>query len=142
MQEALAKINPEKTDSFKVGVARENFGFEVFPKWCEMIGVEEKDDAEITCQQFMDFYADVSMAVFDDAQFISLVSDSWKIQEAAHLKVDQKDLEHLVAVFRHSLQKKSTKGHHEEFVLRELFRGFERNNNGIVTLDILKGMLE
>lgn len=105
VQEALAKINPENADSFKVGVARENFGFEVFPKWCEMIGVEEKDDAEITCQQFMDFYADVSMAVFDDNQFITLVSDSWKIQEAAHLQVNQKDLEHLVAAFRHSLLK-------------------------------------
>lgn len=47
-----------------------------------------------------------------------------------------------MAAFRHCLLKQSTQGHHEEFVLRELFRGFERDNNGILTLDILKGMLE
>ena len=43
VQEALGKISEGK-DSFTVGQAREHFGFEVFPKWCEMIGVEEKDD--------------------------------------------------------------------------------------------------
>ena len=107
-----------------------------------MIGVEEKDDAEITSQQFLDFYADVSMAIFDDSQFIALVSDSWKIEEAAHLKVSQKDLEQLVAAFRHSLLKQSSKGHQEEFVLRELFRGFDRDSNGHLTLDILKAMLQ
>lgn len=60
----------------------------MFGKWCEMIGAQDKDDADITTQQFMDFYADVSMAVFDDDQFIALVSDSWKINEAGHLKVN------------------------------------------------------
>lgn len=92
VQEALGKVNPEKADSFTVGQARACFGFEVFDKWCEMLGVENKDDATITCKQFMDFYADVSMAVFDDGQFINLVSDSWKIQEATHLKVSKADL--------------------------------------------------
>ena len=35
----------------------------------------------------------------------------------------------------------STKQHNEEFVLRELFRAFERKNNGIVTVDIFRSML-
>lgn len=38
--------------------------------------------------------------------------------------------------------KQSTKNHNEEFVLRELFRTFERENNGVLTLAILKAMLE
>lgn len=107
-----------------------------------MIGVACEDDATISCKQFMDFYADVSLAVFDDQQFINLVSDSWKIQEAAHLKVNQKDLEQLVAAFRHSLMKQSTKNHHEEFVLRELFRNFDRDSNGKLTITELRAMLE
>ena len=90
----------------------------------------------------MDFYADVSMAVFDDQQFVNLVSDSWKINEVGSLKVNQKDLEHLVAAFRHSLMKQSSKNHLEEFVLRELFRTHDRNNNGQLTLSELKSMLE
>ena len=44
VEEALGKICGG-ADSFTVAQAREHFGFEVFPKWCEMIGVEEKDEA-------------------------------------------------------------------------------------------------
>ena len=90
----------------------------------------------------MDFYADVSLAVFDDQQFVNLVSDSWKIKEAGHAAINNKDVEHLVAAFRLALMKNSSKGHHEEFVLRELFRNFDRNSNGTVSLDILRAMLE
>lgn len=37
--------------------------------------------------------------------------------------------------------KKSTDRHLEETVLRELFRTYDRDNNGIVTLDILSQLL-
>ena len=47
VEEAFCKLCPSG-DSFTVAQAKENFGFEVFPKWCEMIGVEEKDDACIS----------------------------------------------------------------------------------------------
>lgn len=90
----------------------------------------------------MDFYADVSMAVFDDQQFINLVSDSWKVKEAQHLKVSKEEIANLVTSFRQCLMRFSKQQHHEEFVLRELFRAFERQNNGIVTVDICRSMLE
>ena len=35
----------------------------------------------------------------------------------------------------------STNYHHDEFVLRELFRSYDRNSNGVLTLDELRGML-
>ena len=50
VNEALAKINPEGKSSFTVGEAKEHFGFDVFNKWCEMMGVPEDDAAEITPQ--------------------------------------------------------------------------------------------
>ena len=54
----------------------------------------------------------------------------------------KKDIEQLVASFRKCLLKLSKYQHTEEFVLRELFRSFERNNNGIITCEIFKAMLE
>jgi Ca2+-binding EF-hand superfamily protein len=90
----------------------------------------------------MDFYADVSMAIFDDQQFINLVSDSWKIKEADYLKVSKEEIENLVTSFRKCLMRLSKQQHHEEFVLRELFRAFERQNNGIITVEIFRSMLE
>jgi Ca2+-binding EF-hand superfamily protein len=38
--------------------------------------------------------------------------------------------------------KKSNDRHLEETVLRELFRTYDRDNNGIVTVDILRQLLE
>ena len=64
------------------------------------MGIPEDDNYDVTCEQFMDFYADVSMAVFDDAAFLKLISDSWKVEEPAHLGVHQKDLELLVTTLR------------------------------------------
>lgn len=51
-------------------------------------------------------------------------------------------VEDLVTSFRKCLMRLSTQQHHEEFVLRELFRAFERKDNGIVTVDIFRSMLE
>ena len=81
------------------------------------------------------------MAIFDDAQFLNLLQDTWGIKEAAHIGVNIKDVEHLVAAFRFNIQKQSNARHTEEFVLRELFRQYDRSNNGEVTQDIVKGMM-
>lgn len=47
VQDALAKVNPSGADSFSVAAAKENFGYEVFDKWCEMIGVSNAEGATI-----------------------------------------------------------------------------------------------
>ena len=87
-------------DSFKLSVAKERFGFDVFSKWCEVMGVPEDDNCEVTSEQFCDFYADVSMTVFEDAAFLKLIGDSWKVEEPTHLAVHQKEVELLVAALR------------------------------------------
>ena len=48
----------------------------------------------------MDFYADVSMAIFEDAAFLKLIGDSWKVDEPTHLGVHQKEVELLVTALR------------------------------------------
>ena len=47
-------------------------------------------------EQFSDFYADISLAVFEDAKYIKLVEDSWRIEEPSFKQVTQKDLEALM----------------------------------------------
>lgn len=67
VQESLVQLSGSKTGSFTVGTAKAHFGFDGFNKWCEYFGVDAKNEShEITGQQFLDFYADISMAVFDD----------------------------------------------------------------------------
>lgn len=107
-----------------------------------MIGVDAADEAAtVDCATFNCFYGDISMAVFDDSKFVKLVEDTWGITEPSVSKVDPKDVEELIKAMRLNLMKYGSKNHTEEFVLRELFRQFDRDNNGSLSIIELKGML-
>ena len=81
------------------------------------------------------------MAVFDDAKYVKLVEDTWGVTEPGVSKISQKEVEALVAAIRLNLMKYGSKTHTEEYVIRELFRQFDRDNNGTLTIVELKGML-
>lgn len=90
------------------------------------------DDQVITWDDFNNFYADISMKVFTEAEFLKLVSDTWGIKEEDHLSVNIYDLEALVGAIRHSLLKYGNERHTEEYVLRELYREFAGSDNNAV----------
>ena len=82
------------------------------------------------------------MGIFEEDKFVKLVEDTWGLAEASHLKVDPKNVEALVNALRLKIQNTGTRGHNEEFVLREVFRQFDRNADGVLTLNELGGMFE
>ena len=82
------------------------------------------------------------MSIFDDSKFVKLVEDTWGLAEAKHLKVDPKNVEALVNAMRSSLQKFASKGHTDEFVLREIFRQFDRDSNGVLTSTEISGLFK
>jgi len=47
----------------------------------------------LTWDMFADFYADISMATFDDAVFVKLVENTWQIAEPAAATVTKEQLE-------------------------------------------------
>jgi Ca2+-binding EF-hand superfamily protein len=49
--------------------------------------VPEVEDEIVTMEQFSDFYADISLAIFEDVSYIKLVEDSWRIAEASFKQV-------------------------------------------------------
>lgn len=116
-----------------VGEAKAAFAYEEFDKWCQAISVEEKDDGCIYKEQFVEFYADISMAFFEDCKFLKLVEDTWQITEPADVSVHPKELEALIAATRHNLLKLGSERHTEEFILREIFREFDRNSDGVLS---------
>lgn len=123
VKEAFCKITCEpEAQCFTVAQAKEAFAYEEFDKWCAAIEVASADGEIVSWEQFCDFYADISLVVFDDVRFIKLVEDSWKVVEALHKQVSQRDLETLMAQIRQALLKAGTERHTEEYVLREVFR--------------------
>ena len=82
------------------------------------------------------------MGCFEDAKYIKLVEDTWSVVEPGHSKCDPKNVEALINAVRHNLVKFGSARHSEEYLLRELFRQFDRDSNGNLTLTELKGMLQ
>ena len=95
----------------------------------------------VTWDKFCDFYAEISMTIFKDEEFIGLVSSSWNAEEQSHMQVSQKEVERFIAAIRHNLLKYGNQRHTEEFLLRELFRDFDRQNTGFLSLNELREML-
>jgi hypothetical protein len=123
VKEAFCKITGEpEAQCFTVAQAKEAFAYEEFDKWCAAIEVANADGEIVAWDQFCDFYADISLVIFDDARFIKLVEDSWKVVEPSFKQVSMRDLETLMDQIRHALLKAGTERHTEEFVLREVFR--------------------
>mgnify|MGYP000099395261 CR=1 FL=1 len=88
VKEAFTKINSEPgAQAFTVAQAKDAFAYEEFDKWCQAIEVPEVEDEIVTMEQFSDFYADISLAIFEDASYIKLVEDSWRIAEASFKQV-------------------------------------------------------
>ena len=88
VREAFDTISGEPTaECITVAQAKQAFAYEEFDKWCEAMEVPLADGEIISWEQFCDFYADISLAVFDDARFIKLVEDSWKVAEPSYKQV-------------------------------------------------------
>ena len=80
------------------------------------------------------------MTIFKDQEFVKLVSESWCV-DTSSLFVHAKDVEALVAAIRHNLMKYGNARHTEEFILRDLFRDFDRNGDGSLGEEELCQML-
>ena len=128
---------------FTVAAAKECFGFEGFDQWCTAIEVDcANEEATVSRADFQLFYSDISMGCFEDSKFIKLVEDTWQVSEPIQAKVDVRNVETLIQTVRNNLIKSGNDKHHEEFVLRELFRQYDRNSDGELTLDEVRGMLQ
>lgn len=142
VKRAFCKINPEEgAECFTIGQARGCFAYEQFEKWCQAIQCGETDDEVVTWDKFCEFYADISMTIFNDEEFIGLVSSSWNTEEQSYMQVTQKEVERFIAAIRHNLLKYGNQRHTEEFLLRELFRDFDRQNTGFLSVNELREML-
>jgi len=142
VKEAFAKINSEPgAECFTVAQAKTAFSYDEFDKWCEAIGCKCVDGEIVSWTQFCNFYEDISMTIFNDKEFVSLVSDSWTVADASRFFIHPKDVETLVAAIRHNLMKFGSSRNSEEYVLRNIFREFDIDNSGALSLNELKCIL-
>ena len=142
VQDAFRKINSEEgAECFTIAQARAAFAYDEFEKWCEAIEVKNVDDEIVTLKQFSDFYADISMTMFKDNEFLKFVSDSWTVPTTQY-SVNKKDVETLLAAMRHNLLKFGSSRHTEEYILRELFRELDTDRSGALSISELRVIMQ
>lgn len=98
------------------------------------------NDGVVTKQEWNDYYADLSMSVPSDEYFVRMMESVWQIMEDETSAVSQEQIKHLTKTIRSKLLDFS-KGRTEEMVLRDIFREFDANENGVLSADELAALL-
>ena len=80
------------------------------------------------------------MSLPDDRYFVRMMESVWQMCEDEDAEVTKEQIEMLTKTMRHKLLDFSNKST-EELVIRNAFREFDLNGNGVLTSDELQAML-
>lgn len=98
------------------------------------------NDGVVTKQEWDDYYADLSMSLPSDEYFVRMMESVWQICEDETSSVAVEQITHLTKTIRAKLLDMSA-GRTEEMLLRDIFREFDANENGVLTADELQALL-
>lgn len=102
-------------------------------------GMRGNSDGTITHQEWTDYYTDLSMSVPSDEYFVRMMESVWCIAEDGSSTVTKQEVEALTQALRHKLLDFS-KNSQDEYILRQVFKEFDANGNGVLTVDELANM--
>lgn len=103
-------------------------------------GMRGNNDGTVTRQEWTDYYTDLSMSTPSDEYFVRMMESVWNICEDETASVTAEQIKHLTKTMRAKLLDFSG-GQTEEMVLRNTFREFDLNENGVLTADELQALL-
>ena len=103
-------------------------------------GMKGNNDGVISKQEWNDYYTDLSMSLPSDEYFVRMMESVWQICEDETAGVTAEQIKHLTKTMRAKLLDFSN-GSSEEMILRNTFREFDRNENGVLTADELSALL-
>lgn len=98
------------------------------------------DGNGITKKQFVDFYTDLGVSIPSDNYFSELVQNTWDIVEDKESTISVNEIKDIIKTLRYKLIQLS-KGSQDEYLLRKLFKEFDINKSGYLTLDDLSAMM-
>ena len=93
----------------------------------------------ITRDQFDRAFQDLQMCVPNEEYCVQKIKETWGVRESASAAVDKCRVDDLVKMFRQKLMFKSNYNQ-DEFTLRNLFRNFDLDRNGVLTEVELSGL--
>ena len=114
----------------------------------EQILAAKKEDSEcfrgmakVTVDDFLQHYREVAMQIPNDDYFVQKIESTWKdVVEDIHAPVKRDKVMHIIKLMRHRLTTLANNSQ-EEYVLREIFRTFDLDKSGYLTLNEMAGLL-
>jgi len=103
-------------------------------------GVKGNRDGVITWEEWLDYYTDLSMSMPRDDYFVAMMESVWCVPEDPEAAVYKEQLEHLTKAMRQKLMDFANQ-QQDEYVLRQIFKQFDTNNSGDLTVDELGAMM-
>lgn len=89
---------------------------------------------------WLDYYCDLSLTIVDDTYFVRMLEAIWQVNEDGTVTVAKQELERLTKSIRLKLLALSGQNS-DEYVLRNVFRHFDTNGNGVLSSDEFSAML-
>ena len=114
----------------------------------EQILAAKKEDCEcfrgmakVTVDDFLQHYREVAMQIPNDDYFVQKIESTWKdVVEDIHAPVKRDKVMHIIKLMRHRLTTIANNSQ-EEYVLRDIFRTFDLDKSGCLTLNEMAGLL-
>ena len=102
-------------------------------------GAKGNNDGIVTRQEWNDYYTDLAMSTPSDEYFVRMMEQVWCVGEDEENSIFIDQVKTLVTMMRQRLLVLSNTSQ-EEFVLRKIFKDFDTNNSGTITIDELSAM--
>lgn len=103
-------------------------------------GMRGNNDGVITKQEWTDYYTDLSMSTPSEEYFVQMMESVWQICEDETASVSAEQIKHLTKTMRAKILDFAG-NQTEEMVLRNIFREFDLNGNGVLSSDELQALL-
>jgi len=97
-------------------------------------------EGKVSIDEFLQTHREISMIIPNDESFVKFLSDNWGVSEQSDSSVKMDSVMQIIKLMRQRLLTISNNGQ-EEYVLRNMFRTFDRDDTGKITLNELAGML-
>jgi len=98
-------------------------------------------DAEVTWEEFADYYHDLSASIPDDDYFCVVMEQCWMISESQDPEINAQ-LDQLELILKRKVAEKTKGNQNEASVLRKTFRFFDSDESGQITMDEFRKALE